>query len=59
MKSLAMILTFAGYTLIYAAVANQGIFATEPWNGLFADAYTGPQSTGAQVQAGAAGTSGF
>lgn len=26
--------------LIYAAVANQGKFATEPWAGLFADAYT-------------------
>lgn len=39
MKFLAIILTFGGYTLIYAAVAKQGRFATEPWAGLFADAY--------------------
>lgn len=45
MKSLAMLLIFGGYTLIYAAVANQGEFATEPWAGLFADAYTGAGST--------------
>lgn len=32
---------FAGYLLVYAAVANHGQFATEPWAGLLADAYTG------------------
>ncbi len=40
MKSLAAILIFAGYTFVYAAVAKQGKFVTEPWAGLFADAYT-------------------
>lgn len=40
MKSLAILLIFGGYMLIYAAVANQGKFATEPWAGIFADAYT-------------------
>lgn len=34
-----MFLVFAGYTLVYAAVAKQGAFATDPWAGLFADAY--------------------
>jgi hypothetical protein len=40
MKSLAMLLIFAGYTFVYAATAKQGKFATEPWAGIFADAYT-------------------
>jgi len=40
MKSLAILLIFGGYTLVYAATAKQGKFATEPWAGLFADAYT-------------------
>lgn len=40
MKAFAILLTFAGYTLVYAAVANRGRFATDPWAGLFADAYT-------------------
>lgn len=34
-----MILVFIGYTLIYAAVANRGRFATDPWGALLADAY--------------------
>lgn len=40
MKALATLLIFGGYLLVYAAVAKQGKFATEPWAGLFADAYT-------------------
>ncbi len=40
MKFLAIILTFAGYTLIYAATAKGGKFATDPWNGVLFDAYT-------------------
>lgn len=31
---------------MYASVAAGGKFATEPWAGLFADAYTGAQVTG-------------
>lgn len=40
MKPLPIVLIFSGYALIYAAVAAGGKFATEPWAGLFADAYT-------------------
>jgi hypothetical protein len=40
MKFLSSLLIFGGYVLVYAATANQGEFATEPWAGLFADAYT-------------------
>lgn len=29
-----------GYLLVYASVANRGRFATHPWAGLLADAYT-------------------
>ena len=32
---------FGGYTLVYAAVAKGGVFATEPWASWFADAYVG------------------
>lgn len=39
MKFLSALLIFAGYMLVYAATAAQGKFATEPWAGLFADAY--------------------
>ncbi len=34
-----------GYVLLYAAVANSGRFATQPWAGLREDAYTGNRST--------------
>lgn len=34
-----------GYVLVYASVANHGRFATHPWLGLLADAYTGETST--------------
>jgi len=40
MKALYALLIFGGYMLIYAATAKQGKFATEPWAGLLADAYT-------------------
>lgn len=40
MRGLATLLIFGGYMLVYAAVADQGKFATEPWAALFADAYT-------------------
>lgn len=41
MKFLSTLLLFSGYLLIYAAVAKGGRFATEPWEGVFHDAYTG------------------
>ena len=40
MRFLSTLLMFGGYMLVYAAVAAGGKFATEPWAGLFADAYT-------------------
>lgn len=42
MKFLSMFLVFGGYLLVYAATANSGRFATEPWAGVLADAYTVP-----------------
>lgn len=54
MKALSAILIFGGYMLIYAATANQGKFATEPWAGLFADAYE-PFSGGLSTAVGNAG----
>ena len=30
---------FTGYTLVYAAVANRGRFAAEPWRAFTEDAY--------------------
>lgn len=36
---------FAGYALVYAAVANHGKYATDPWQGLFTDAYTEDKSS--------------
>jgi hypothetical protein len=43
MKFLGTLFVFAGYVFLYASVASGGKFATEPWAGLFADAYTGAQ----------------
>lgn len=43
---LGIVFVMAGYTLVYAAVANHGQFATEPWAALFADAYEQTGSSG-------------
>lgn len=40
MEFVGILLTFGGYILVYAAVAHGGEFATEPWAGLYADAYS-------------------
>lgn len=40
MRFLGTLLLLGGYTLVYAAVADAGKFATDPWAGLFADAYS-------------------
>jgi hypothetical protein len=40
-KYLGLLFAFLGYLLVYAATANHGRFATHPWLGLVADAYTG------------------
>jgi len=42
MGFIGTLLIFAGYTLVYGAVAKGGRFATDPWAGLYADAYTTP-----------------
>lgn len=39
MKVLGPLFLFGGYVLVYAATAKGGVFATDPWNGIFADAY--------------------
>jgi hypothetical protein len=46
MRFVGILMLFGGYVLVYAAVANSGEFATEPWAGVLADAYTTSQSTG-------------
>jgi hypothetical protein len=42
MKFVGILFVFFGYTLVYASVAAGGKYATEPWAGMFADAYTAP-----------------
>lgn len=49
MGFLGQLFLFGGYTLIYAAVAGGGKFATDPWNGILADAYTGEVVGGGSV----------
>lgn len=39
MGLISVALTFVGYVLVYASVANHGRFATSPWAGAIADAY--------------------
>ena len=39
MLSLVTAVLFAGYTLVYAAVANGGTLAEHPWEALRRDAY--------------------
>lgn len=46
MIALLSAVLFAGYTLVYAAVANGGRFATTPWEALRANAYDGGSSDG-------------
>lgn len=41
MLGLISAFAFAGYTLVYAAVANGGKLASRPWDALREDAYTG------------------
>lgn len=41
MNLLGIGLGFLGYVLAYASTANHGRFATQPWLGVVADAYTG------------------
>jgi hypothetical protein len=39
MGFLSVSLTFVGYVLVYASVANHGRFALVPWAGATQDAY--------------------
>lgn len=45
MNFLAIGTLFVGYVLVYAATANHGRFATEPWAGLIGDAYASSSSS--------------
>lgn len=45
MGFLSALFLFLGYVLVYAATANHGAFATEPWAGILADAYGGDTSS--------------
>ena len=57
MKFLGILFVFFGYMLVYASTAAGGKFATEPWAGLFADAYTGaPITPGINPQAAGVGS---
>lgn len=47
MLGLGNLLMLAGYTLIYAATANGGAFASNPWQGLWSDAYQQDSGAGA------------
>jgi hypothetical protein len=64
MKFLRTLLLLGGYTLVYAGVANGGVFVYYPWMGVFRDAYgvdsagTGSSNAGAAPVAPAAGTRG-
>jgi hypothetical protein len=39
MKFIGILTFLAGYALVYASLAAKGVFATQPWAGLFMDAY--------------------
>lgn len=57
-RLLGPVLLFFGYTLVYASVAHGGVFATDPWNGIFADAYTDVTNGGSAPSSGSTGSSG-
>lgn len=46
MTLVGMILMWLGYVLLYAGIANHGRFATQPWAGVYADAYDSGIGTG-------------
>jgi hypothetical protein len=50
---LVSVFLFAGYTLVYAAVANGGKFAAQPWESLRRDAYSGGGGSSSQGAASA------
>lgn len=47
MTALISAVLFVGYTLTFAAVANGGVFATQPWMSLVDDPYSYKRKTGA------------
>jgi hypothetical protein len=58
MKFVAIIMTFIGYVLVYAGVANGGKFATQPWMGIIDDAYSqGASQSGSSGSGGSASSS--
>lgn len=51
MRFVNTLLLFGGYVLVYAATANKGRFAADPWAGIFTDAY--PMTVGQAIQGAA------
>lgn len=43
--ALGIMLALLGYVLVYAATANHGAFATQPWAGITGDAYAAGTGT--------------
>lgn len=58
MKFLGTLFLFAGYTLIYSAVANGGRFASDPWNSVLSDAYSQPGTSSTPGSTGSASAAG-
>jgi hypothetical protein len=58
MKLVSTLLMFIGYTLIYSAVAEGGLYAVDPWYSLIGDAYTGGSAANtSNAQGGSGGSS--
>jgi hypothetical protein len=57
MKFFGTLMLFGGYVLVYSAVANSGKFASEPWLGLFTDAYSVPSTSSTSTNGGGGTTS--
>ena len=52
MRALSGVFLLLGYVLVYAATAAGGVFATDPWAGLYADAYTASSQVGLALRGG-------
>jgi hypothetical protein len=47
MQIVGLLLMFGGYVLVYAGMANHGEFVSNPWAGIFSDAYPSVKGGGA------------
>ncbi len=57
MRFIGTLMLLAGYTLVYAAVANSGEFAENPLDGLILDAYNLPDTGSGAPSPASSGTS--